>query len=539
MDLESLPNELLLDLFQYFSTIDVLHAFFNLNTRFTELLITYFQTYLFDFQSTSKQNFDSLCHDYLPIFSTHIRSIRLSENDETPQAIERFYAHGWSFGKFPHLKILHLDQAHSIIRLLDDRFTQLTHLYLTRFVIDDQIDDSSKIACLLEQLPNLICCHLDLTDNDELYSCIGKIHSPKLKSLSLRDLDCSVKSLCRLIPSTSSLQSLEVSISETLNPLWRPSIYFPSMKTLIMNFSGSLDSLTSLLETMPHLVRLRIDLTKNYIDGDQWEFLISHYLIHLKTFQLKMVTFLPNRNDIEEQIDVLLFSFSTRFWLEEHRWFIQCDWSSNENSSMVNVYTLPYAFSIFSQIKESQSKSTFPSVNHHWSFDQISHIYANQSQFSFECQNLFHIELTISSNYINNSHARTYDRLKYLSLVLSDDCKMHETYMRIQSLFHLCPHLYSLSLFSWLVDYLCLLSIPHSSIRRLDLRGPNAMFDRKQCFNISQSALGRQCEVLLVGVKERENLSDILHNMPQLRSLTVRFFISKEFPQSFIQMWIR
>jgi hypothetical protein len=47
--LESLGNELLLDLFEFFDTIQLFRAFHGLNSRFDNLLFNHFQAYRLDF----------------------------------------------------------------------------------------------------------------------------------------------------------------------------------------------------------------------------------------------------------------------------------------------------------------------------------------------------------------------------------------------------------------------------------------------------------------------------------------------------------
>lgn len=541
MSLESFPVELFLALFQYLPTIDLLRAFSNLNQRFTQVLRVYFHTHSCDLHSISKNDFDLVCQHYFPLFVEDIRWLRLSENEETPQAFEQFYGHGWSFKRFPNLKILCIDQVHSLSRLVNDDFSQLTHFDLARSGTDEEFNDVSNMARLLNQLPTLMSCRLDLTEGDELYSCCGQIAASSLRFMSLPDLNSSVRSLVRLISSLSELRSLEVSIDDTSASVQRSSMSFPSIKTLKISYSGSWDNLMSLLQAMPNLTRLRLDLVEIFVDGYRWESFITHNLTHLKTFQLKMITFLHSRCRREDQVDSLLSSFSTRFWLQERRWFVQCDWSDQENCSMVSLYTLPYAFPIFSQMKDAQFKTTFPSESdYRWSFDRISHIYANQCQFLFHCQNLRRLNLTITKDFtISSSPSMTFERLNHLSFMFSDGCEISKTYVKVQELLRCFPHLHSLSMFSWSIDYLCLLTIAHPSIHRLDLRGPIAMFDRQQCLVISQSALGRQCEVLRLGLRERDTLIELMHAMPQLRALTVHFPLSSDFAQSSVQLWLR
>ena len=91
MNLESLANELLLDIFEFLNNRHLLHAFYNLNHRFNNLLLTHFQTsqYL-DFYSIAKCDFDIVSQEYIPLVANQITALRLSNDDETPHQINYF-----------------------------------------------------------------------------------------------------------------------------------------------------------------------------------------------------------------------------------------------------------------------------------------------------------------------------------------------------------------------------------------------------------------------------------------------------------------
>ncbi|CAF1067208.1 unnamed protein product [Rotaria sordida] len=50
---------------------------------------------------------------------------------------------------------------------------------------------------------------------------------------------------------------------------------------------------------------------------------------------------LPRKDDHEQQVDNLLDSFRSQFWLDKHQWFVQCHWKSNNDHIKVLLYTLP------------------------------------------------------------------------------------------------------------------------------------------------------------------------------------------------------
>jgi hypothetical protein len=92
-NLESLANGLLLDLFEYLSTVHLLNAFHGVNYRFTTLLTKYFCEYHLDFRFASKYDCKIICEQYLPLIINRINSLRLFDNeDNSLQQIDRFFS---------------------------------------------------------------------------------------------------------------------------------------------------------------------------------------------------------------------------------------------------------------------------------------------------------------------------------------------------------------------------------------------------------------------------------------------------------------
>jgi hypothetical protein len=66
MNLERLPNEILLDIFGYFTGIDLLCTFYGLSSRLNFLLHRRFQDCSFKFTAVAKLDFDMICQQHLP-----------------------------------------------------------------------------------------------------------------------------------------------------------------------------------------------------------------------------------------------------------------------------------------------------------------------------------------------------------------------------------------------------------------------------------------------------------------------------------------
>jgi hypothetical protein len=105
------------------------------------------------------------------------------------------------------------------------------------------------------------------------------------------------------------------------------------------------------------------------------------YLPKLQIFQLKMRLSLTNEKYKKE----LFRSFQTRFWLEEHQWYIRYHYNLDGNSNMVCLYTLPFSFSYSDILFPLQYQSTCPNEQDYLSYNQVQHLdYRSSSSSSNE-----------------------------------------------------------------------------------------------------------------------------------------------------------
>ncbi|CAF1402001.1 unnamed protein product, partial [Adineta ricciae] len=215
--METLANELLLDLFEYFNGIDLLRGFLGLNSRFDSLLSVHFYKYRFDLRSISKHDFDFLCHHYLPSLIHRITSLKLSNDDETPNLPDFFLSYGFTLNKFIRLQSLSLYSIQSFNQLNQILFQchqlpYLTHLYL----IDGYNDDERKdIPFLFNNIWNLSKLqHLFINYNTSgktwLKQMTGK--SLSIRYLSMENIACSLEDTTHLVRQTPNLQYLNATI---------------------------------------------------------------------------------------------------------------------------------------------------------------------------------------------------------------------------------------------------------------------------------------------------------------------------------------
>ncbi|CAM4851379.1 unnamed protein product [Rotaria magnacalcarata] len=197
MNLESLCHELLLDVYLFLSTVHLFRAFRGLDARFNTLIFNHVRTYgHFDFRSASKQDCDIIYQQHLPTIIDQIISLRLSNDDATPQQIERFLSRGFTFCHFIQLQSLSLFSMYSpeiMMQMIDDlrHLPNLDHLNL----VDCYLGESrlryslETLMNLLQNMPNILhltieTAYIDL--NGYRFEPIITNYLPKLKFLQLK-----------------------------------------------------------------------------------------------------------------------------------------------------------------------------------------------------------------------------------------------------------------------------------------------------------------------------------------------------------------
>jgi hypothetical protein len=142
--------------------------------------------------------------------------------------------------------------------------------------------------------------------------------------------------------------------------------------------------------------------------------------------------------------------------------------------------------------------------------------------FSFiRLENIQHLDLTIPFDDSFWSFVPTLDRLKSLNIVLNSEIYSKDLQFNLQNLINRSIHLRSLTYFSWSNQNIFPFEIKNSSIRQLDLRSPNLVYDYLHCIELTRSAIGQQCQVLLINVEQRMNIIYLINHMNNLRALIV------------------
>jgi hypothetical protein len=386
--------------------------------------------------------------------------------------------------------------------------------------------DQDNFSYLIENiwnLPKLILCKIDHQFPYEFKLSNNSMMSSSIENLFLENFQFDFNDLSNLFHCTPSLRQFHATViqREQYQPFHIDSSSIISLK---LSIRKPFDSMLNLFKHFPNVCRLTIHTHHLYLNGDDWKKIIGNYLSKMKIFQLKMDLKFSHPKHIEEQLDELLNSFRTRFWIEEHQWFVQCDCFSLGITQFATLYTLPYAFEEFFLTNKLWSKSTVGNCNEYQSYDRVNTLTVMNIGSSYlkipDFRNIIHLKLTLPLMNSFWLSLRSLDQLTSLEITLIEGC----AYLPLQTLLDRSPRLYSLC-FGNFSNLQLVSKLTSKSIHRLDFLKKNKYkkyLNSSQCSMLSNSSLGRQCKHLLIYVENRMNVLQLIKTMFNLQSLILQ-----------------
>ena len=529
--MESLANELFLDLFEYLDGLDLLRAFHGLNTRLDHLLFYHFRAYRFDLRSISKDAFTAICRDYLPLLLDGVVALTLCDDNETPNLPQLFLTHHFTLDQFIRLQSLCFDSIQS-----DDLLGQiivqcrtlpnLTRLKLTGDARKRHKFDATDLVNNVWSLPQLRYCSINIYSSSREWLKKISIVSRTIEWLSIKNFICKVRDLAHLLQHTPHLDHLCTTIIDnpddgSISPI---STSIRSLKLTLE--SSSKVVLVQMFQLMPSLVSLTLRAVGFYLSGRRWKKLLRNYLPHLKDFRLRMYFEYRHSQDIDDQLNELIKTYRTPFWIREHHWWIQCDYISFGAYHHGTLYTLPYSFDTYIDRHAAKSRSTCPNQHYAQSYDRVTHLQClnDEPRMTHACTqspiqfpNLRHLKITLPFD----QQLVSLDRLTTLEVRLRGNEMSHQ----LSTLLDRCPRIHSLHVVYAHELNISFAQTTTSTIRRLTFVPTEASnvhyFDQFQCRDFANSSIGRQCEVTTIQVDHRKNVLDLLQAMSQLRTLIV------------------
>ena len=534
MNFECFANELLIDVFEYLDAAQLFDAFYGLNHRFNSLLGANLASYHLDFRSVSKSRFERVCCDHLPSIVTRIRSLHLSDDDRTPDLPRSFLSYDFSLDQFTHLRSLALYQIRSFrifhqFFVPSSKLSSLTHLKLIECYFNYSHEEMCSLFNGIWSFTRLMHFTLDQTTSRKIPLASISTISSSIKSLVINKVTTDCDGLRHLLVHTPSLQRLTINLVYGF-PEGDFLINGSSLRSLKLTFHGSIDILTNLLRHLPNLTSLRLQTGTLVCDGSQWEQILLRYLHRLTTFQLKMNLNFPQSTYVNDQVDRLLDTFRSVFWLQEHGWFVRCDWDPSNIFNEGILYTLPYVFDDCFYFDAVLSKSTCLDQADQWSYNHV-HMLSNENpgnglekDSTFSLARFPHLTQLKISFAFEESFWSCLPSLSQLTSIHIAWLDTEFAYRQCQQFLQRACHLHSMTLDH--TSYLSMefFSISSPSIRQLDFipesKSEIRFFDDVDCQILSQSSLIRQCEVLLIGIKYRMSILSLIDATPNLRALT-------------------
>ncbi|UJR19860.1 hypothetical protein I4U23_022993 [Adineta vaga] len=533
MSLELLANELLLLLFEYLNGIYLFRAFYNLNSRFDTLLIEYFRKHSFDFHFVSKQEFDLTCQQYLPLITHQIVALYLANTDETPCQIDLFLTDDFILRRFIHLRSLsfHSVCSNELLTKIISQCGHLHHLTHCRF-IECYFENYNKshydtIKCLWS-LPKLTHCVLDFRFMHNNHIFIPIRISESIRCVSIPHVKWQWNEFFELLRSTPNIHRLDVCLPDIIvDKQLKSSIQYITALQLFV--SDNSRAMFNLLQNTPNLLCLIVKTANVVINGHQWKELIVDYLPKLKIFGFFMSYKSIDCNDIEKTIDTLFDSYRTPFWIEDHQWFVRCQWTPDNVKSEIFLYTLPEHsdyFVIQPSSYTTRTKSTCPSEYDY--LPSLIHFAFARTYMYFSY--IRHLHLTLPFTDFILSNLPQFDRLMILEVgcfpLIDANLAVHQ----LQKLIDRAPHLYSLEILAWFPLFVqeIPLNLISRSIRPLHFQNAccsinniTTSFNTYKCSVLMNSPLGLQCEFLSLIIDKRTNIIDLVDGLPNLRTLKV------------------
>ncbi|CAF3577852.1 unnamed protein product [Rotaria sp. Silwood1] len=364
----------------------------------------------------------------------------------------------------------HLQKAERLIKEISTRSKGILDPFQP--IMAEDIGTSMKydqaeaivLANTIWSLPKLIYCYLDVGD---FYG--STVTSLSLKRIFIRRFSCQFNAFNNLIKNTPHLRHFSV-----------PHLSFTSKNR-------------DLPPIIPLITRLNIGFSK-----------------------------------IQGAIDQLLHTFQSSFWLVKHCWPVQCNWKlDNEN---ISLYTLPYGFHTFNFVYPILSKST-SSINDNdywWSYDYVHRLmfknrfYQDSILSNIQFIQLRHLSLSFPVVDQFWSIIPTFNELTSLEVYSYDHHEFCQD--QLQTLLDRAPRLYSFTIRenSSLSTQRASLLFNSVSVRELNLRYSHKAYTVKECVALSNSPLGMQCKTLIINVKNRACVLELINRMSNLLSLVVR-----------------
>ena len=408
---EVLPNEILIQCFEYLNAPYLFYSFYQLNDRFNDL-IRRIPLCINLKEDLAKSTFENFCAKMSsnPGIKDQVYSLNLpsmEDNDHAGLRTNRFL----SFFPLEDFVNLRKFKANVYVNFLPTgtiswEFNRVALLDFSMVSFPEL--RTISLSRLHGRSKNLESFRLSITSLTLEISAFRDFywlsqHTPMLQHLHL----------CRLYGSDCFVNK----------PMKEP---FSYLKTLIIDdyIYGSFDEFELFVKFTPNLENLTISADeKELINASRWKQLITRSLLSLNTFQFK---FSCSRYKLELNTMIpKLEEFQSDFWRKEHHWFTE--YAIADDS--ICVYTIPYAFNKY-ELKSNYERHRNDLTNNSDTFINVTSLKLSCEILQKKCEDYFGNIKSLELN--GRSESLTIEKIECLRKIINP---FHLKYLDLSGLY--------------------------------------------------------------------------------------------------------
>jgi len=408
---EVLPNEILIQCFEYLNAPYLFYSFYQLNDRFNDL-IRRIPLCINLKEDLAKSTFENFCTKISsnPGIKDQVYSLNLPLlKDNDPAGLRsKVFLSLFSLDGFSNLRNFKINTD---VRIISTDMVSFD--FNDKKMLEFSMVSFSKLRALslsrlherstnLENI-RLSITHLTLTECDIDYFYWLTTCAPMLEYLHV----------CRVYSFGSSMTK-------------QTNESFPFFKKLIIDnvLYVSFNDFETLVKLTPNLKHLTISaIEMDLIDAARWKQLITRSLLSLNTFQFKFSCwcYKPELDDMIPKLQ----EFQSDFWRKEHHWF--AEYAIADDS--ICVYTIPYAFNKY-ELKSNYERHRNDLTNNSDTFINVTSLKLSCEILQKKCEDYFGNIKSLELN--GRSESLTIEKIECLRKIINP---FHLKYLDLSGLY--------------------------------------------------------------------------------------------------------
>ncbi|UJR07053.1 hypothetical protein I4U23_011341 [Adineta vaga] len=320
--LEELSNEVIYEIFEFLDYFHVYQSFFNLNTRFQNLLTCSNLPIKVNTSSISRSNFENYYTDIIIPYQHRIISLSIRhlffDCDISVHTI---------LSKFIRLETLILEHISPeyIENVLND-IASLSNLSSLVIIVDGDVENENECLLQIFRLPTLKYCQISLRELCKYGSLpFATNENSPIEQLVIKHFIYShnIENLLSYVPQLRRL-SLDYSKDQYIKTQHNHSITLNYLTHLFLKLNEvSFDEFEHLIKNFfckTQVLHLDVKIDGTFYDDNRWEQLILSHMPLLRVFDIRI------DNRYHRIYDSQLKLFNSPFWLQRQWFFDQQDY---------------------------------------------------------------------------------------------------------------------------------------------------------------------------------------------------------------------